>query len=355
MPDVMNVLGYEDMTPLVRKFEYEEQQQFLAPNVPLNDSLEGDIATWHVEKPDIEINDYFVSRSGAAEPVRQADWFQKTFAIPYRFKSKTFNGGELGQLTTPGTLNTKADPNLFIDREMRSLNWKMGPYLDEYLIGQALQGTLSIKLGNATKSVTRTVDYEIPTGNKFTNNTSWGGSPTTAKPIEDFNTATDILGEYGVMPMLALMSNVTAQKLVATTQIQNYVTPSLSAGTNSMTAGMQYMRMGTLPPIMDIQPVIIRSRYASAGQTDGFKNKVIADNKVVFIPAWPAAPGDWIESQGARIWIPNDMQNALVPVDGGVAAWRRTTDSPTGLTCFLKIARFPVIRKPWVIAVLTIS
>lgn len=355
MADVMNVLGYEDMTPLVRKFNYEEMVLQLSPNVPLNDSLEGDIAVWHVEKPDIEINDYFVSRSGAAEPVRQSDWFQKTFAIPYRFKSKTFNGGEISQLTTPGTLNTKADPSLFIDREVKNLNWKMGPYLDEYLVGQALQGSLTIKLGNATKSVSRSVDYEVPTGNKITCQVSWGSNPTTAKPIEDFNNAIDILGGYGVVPMLALMTNVTAQKLVATTAIQNYVTPSLSGGTNSMTAGMQYMRMGTLPPIMDVQPVIIRSRYAAAGQVDRFENKVISDNKVIFIPAWPAAAGDWIEMQGARIWIPNDMQNALIPQDGGVAAWRRTTDSPTGLTCFLKIARFPVIRMPWKIVIMSIS
>ena len=64
---------------------------------------------------------------------------------------------------------------------------------------------------------------------------------------------------------------------------------------------------------------------------------------------------DWIEFQGARIWIPNEMQNDLIPVQGGVASWKRTTDSPTGLTCFLKIARFPVIRMPWKIVILTIS
>lgn len=356
MPDLLGIFGYEDMTPLVRKFAYEEQMQFLAPNVPLNDTLQGDIATWHIEKADIDINDYFVSRSGMAEPVRQSDWFQKTFAIPYRFKSKTFDGGELSQLSQPGTLNVKAQPSDFIDRELRNLNWKMGPYLDEYLVGQALQGSLSIKLGNATKSVTRTVDFEIPPGNKnITNAISWGGSPTTATPVVDFDTVSDVLGEYGIVPRYALMSNVTAQKLTATTQIQNYITPALSAGVGNETVGMRRLRTGELPPIQGIQPVIIRSRYASAGQTDGFKNKVIGDNKVVFIPEWPAAAGDWIEFQGARVWIPNDMQNDLVPVQGGLASWRRTTDSPTGITCFVKIARFPVIRKPWVIAILSIS
>lgn len=282
MADMLTVLGYEDLTPLVRKFEYENMMGELAMHVPLNDTLEGDIATWDVEKPDIEINDYFVSRSGAAEPVRQADWFQKTFAIPYRFKTKTFNGGELSQLRAPGTL-TKADPSVIIDRELKSLNWKMGPYLDEYLVGQALQGSLSIKLGNAAKSVTRTVDYEIPTGNKFTNAISWGGSPTTATPIADFDTAVDILGEYGVVPMFALMSNVTARKLVSTTEIKDTWIRSAGVGGGATTAGMSFQMTSVMPPIQGVQPVIIRSRYASAGQTDGFKNKVIADNKVVFI------------------------------------------------------------------------
>lgn len=350
----MNILGYADMTPLVEKFAYEEYMQELAPNVPVNNDLQGDIAMWQVSKPNIEMNDYFVSRSGMAEPMRQSDWFQKMFAIPYRFKSLSFDGGDVSQLSQPGTVNTKADPEVFIAREVRNLNWLMGPYLDEYLVGQALLGSLTFKLGNATKSVSRPIDYEIPSGNKFTNAISWGGSPTTATPVADFDTAIDILGGYGVKPVTALMNNITAEKLTKTTEIQNYITAALSAGAASQTAGMRRLETEELPMIHGVKPKIVRSRYASAGQTEVMQNKVIADNKVIFITPWPAQPGDWIEFQAARLWFPNELQNGFVPAQG-MASWRRTTDNPPGLTCFLRIARFPVIRMPWKIVILTVS
>mgnify|MGYP001574334441 CR=1 FL=1 len=342
--DLLQLFGYEELTGMVQKFNYPELQ--LVPNLPTRE-IDGDIATWAVEKPDIEIYDTFGGRSMSAQPVRQGDYFEKTFTVPHRFASKTFDAGVLNQLEKFGTRDYDDNPQMnFIDGEIKKLDWRTGAYTDEYLVAQALQGSFTIKLGTSGNNLSKTIDFEIPAGNKFTGTVAWSTSAT-AKPLDDFQKAVDILGEYGVVPRYALMNAFTAASLGRTTEVQQFI--------RYYGAGKRFVEGGMVPPIWGIEPQIIRNRYASSGQTDGFKNKIIPDNKVLFIPDWPSVPGEWIEMQQCTFHVPNDLQNGWNKSVAGSATWARTTDSPTGLTVFHRVCRFPVIRKPWSVAIMTTS
>mgnify|MGYP001613732972 CR=1 FL=1 len=83
--------------------------------------------------------------------------------------------------------------------------------------------------------------------------------------------------------------------------------------------------------------------------------KMIADNKVLFVPEFPSAPNDWIEMQQGEFWVPNDNDTGVERSMGGVSTWARVTSNPTGMTVYHKVARFPVIRRPWSIVILTVG
>lgn len=339
MADLLGVLGHEELTGVVQQFVYPELQ--LANRVPGRD-IDGDVCRWTVEKPDPEVHPYFVGRSGQAMPLKMADYGEKTFGIPYRFTSKTLDGGVLAQLDAPGTRDYDAGQSV-VDSELRGMNWKVGPYTDEFLISQALQGSLTIKIGNAAVSSNLTLDFEIPAGNKISSAANWSAAGTNI--LSDVRAAKDTLAKYGLTAKYYILNDVTANYIHTNTTLQNYF--------KEYNVGRQLTETGNLPPLLGVQPMVVSTRYADVGVTDRFESKFIADNKVIFVPDFPAAPGDWIEWQRGTMYVPNDMQNGLDLVRGGVGSWSRTSDNPPGLTMYLRVLRFPVVRKPWAVVIMT--
>lgn len=341
MADFLNVLGHVELTGLVQRLQFPNL--VFAPKLPVR-VLNGDIARWTVEKPDIEIYNYFVGRSGGAQPLRTGDFYEKTFSIPYRFTSKTFDGGVLSQLNRPGTLDYDNAKSL-VAAEVAKMEQKVGAYTDEYLTVQALLGSLTIKLGNAAGSSNQAISFEIPAGNSFTANAPWSTVGTNI--TKDFETAKDILAEFGVVPAYYALDNQMATRIMRNTDVQNVV--------KEYRAGREILEMGGLPPIHGLKPLVVSHRYADIGQVDGFKKNFMAADTVLFLPEFPTAVGDWIEMQAADFYVPDSGQADLVQSTGGSATWSRTTDSPTGVTVYHKICRFPVVRQPWNICKMTTS
>lgn len=341
MADLLNVLGHRELTGTVNKLKFPELM--FAGKVPRR-TINGDVAEWTIRKPNVSVHNYFVGRSGTAMPVRVGDYAKRTFGIPYRFASVTFDAGVLNQLDVPGT-DVYDEGMTYVDSEVRDMTYRVREYTNEFLIAQAIQGSLTINFGDGATSNSLTVDYEIPAGNQLTATTAWTSA--TANILEDVRRAKNVVEKFGGMPARFCCNDYTANLIHTNTTLQNYF--------KEYGAGQQLIETGNLPPLLGLQPEVVSTRYADTNQTDSFEKKLIPDGKVIIHPNWPGGPGDWIEMQAARFLIPDTLQGGLVRSQDGAAMWSRTTDNPPGLTVFGRFCEFPVIRQPWLIAILTVT
>ena len=324
--DLSSVFSYEYMTRVIQKFKFPE---YWFVNMVPDEPIDGVVAEWDIDKQQIEIDTSFVDTTGSAEPLRSGDLGNRVQKMPITFKFMTLDPNKLYQLRELGSNRQKSSGRSYIMRNQKNMQWRLGAYLDEYLLSQALTGTLTITVNGVSTSI----DYEVPASHKPSAAAAW--STTTTNVLTDLtNWKRLIVKDTGMTPRYAVCNQTVMNYLIRNADVQAYI--------GSTGAGVQIAENGYLVRFFGLTWVVLDHHYASAGATEAFNTPFIADNKLFLLPDFDQ---DWIAMQRGTIIRPDNSLTDYIEQRGPVM-WSRSTDNPTGVTLYYKNARLPVIRNP---------
>jgi len=265
MPDMMSLLGYQQLTNTVQQFVFPE---FWFVNQVQDEPVDGAIASWDIEKPIIEIDYDFTTPSGEAQAVRSGDYGSRSSRMPCTFKFVACDPNKLAQLRAPGTTRRSVAGRDYITREQASLERRFGQYLEEYMISQALTGSLTIKVNG----VTTVIDYGVPSSHKPTAAVSWAQSGTNILPeLTEWKRL--IRKDTGKTPRWAICGQNVMNYLMTNDFVKNMM------GQTSM--GIQIAENGMISRFHGLNWVVVDHYYASPGATEQFDTPFLGADKLL--------------------------------------------------------------------------
>lgn len=320
------VLEYKALTATARKFDFPD---LVFVNMVPVEPIDGVVATWDIVKPQIELDTKMTNITGAAQPARPSDVAARSQQMPVTFKFLTLNAGVISQLRDIGSQARQRAGRATVTREQNQMTQRFGRYVEEYMISQALTGSLSLTVNG----VSLTIDYEIPSANKPTAGTSWGTTTTNIlDDIKDWKRR--IQKASGRTPRHVFCNQTVMNRLMRNDDVQTFL--------GSTQYGVQVAEHGYIAQFMGLTWHVIESHYAASGATEEFTTPYIADNYLIMTPDFDAS---WITLQRGTVQYPttdlSDFQESP-----GDTFWTRAQDSPTGITLFFKTARLPAVRVP---------
>lgn len=179
--------------------------------------------------------------------VKQAGMKTKSMRTAYWKEFIRLDEVDLLEVRNVGPKFMERAAELLIMRSVTRLEMRLFTRM-EWLIWQMFTGTLTLnELG-----VLRTIDYEIPAGNKITVSPLWS-VPTTATPISDLQNVAKLASDIGTEIDVIIMNYATAINLSQNTSVQalvkNYSTV-LQIGANNV--GPLIMTLAGIPGRIEI-------------------------------------------------------------------------------------------------------
>jgi len=329
MSDLFTNLQYANLTATVTKFRFPN---FWFVNQIPTEPVDGVIAMWDIEVPVIDIDTDFTTLNGEASPTRMGAYGTRTQKMPITFKFMTLDPGILMQLRAIGQIGNAARAKRgqeYIIREQMAMKRRFGAYLDEYMIAQALTGTLNITING----VPVTINYGVPASHSPT--FAFGSWANPATNITRDLTAWKRLvrKDTGLEPRWAICNQTVMNYVMANNSVANL----LQYG-----SGVGIAESGMVTKFHGLNWVVLDHHYAQPGAVDRFDTPFVADN---FLMILPDITSEWITFQKGTVIIPNMTKTDTVEVNGEVM-WARVSDSPTGVTLYYKYARLPAIKLP---------
>lgn len=330
-----DILRYEYLTGVIRDFEPEDLVWLNAGVLP-EENGRGDEATWDIKHIRRDI-DSFETNHGPANPRALQILGTAHIKMANTFKSKGLVGDLWMNLRDPGTLERQ---KLMEDQLARELeDWAMlMARQDNFMISQALQGTLSI----IVDGITIPIDYGIPTSNKFKYN---GGSGFTAfaDGLPWSNPAADIITDLKDMKLsISRHSGRTARRMWISSLVMTYLlnNDSVREFVGRSVIGAQMIKDGYISNIMGLDVQVSDETYTDA---DGNNVTPFLDEKTIVIH--PAPDKAWGSMMIGSVAVPTADRLKLAEVVGK-AAWSNVEVNPPQLTLYTKYVRLPKIALP---------
>jgi len=329
MSDLLTNLQYQNLTATVTKFRWP---QFWFVNQIPTEPVDGTIAQWDIEVPVIDMNTDFTTLNGEAQPTRMGAYGTRTQKMPITFKFITMDPGILMQLRAIGQIGNASRAQRgqeYVAREQMAIQRRFGSYLDEYLISQALTGTLNITVNGQAVSI----NYGLPSSHTPTYGNGAWSNPSTDLTKDLTAWKRLIRKDTGLEPRWAICNQTVMNMLLNNSNIKSYM---------QYGSGVEIASSGQIVKYHGLQWIVLDHHYAQANAVDRFDTPFIADNQLFIVP--DITP-EWITMQKGTVIIPNAAHNDTVEVNGPVM-WGVVTDNPTGLTLYYKYARLPAIKLP---------
>ena len=330
-------LQFQDLIGLVQKFRFTNL--WFTNQVP-REQIDGVVAAWDIEVPILDIDRDFVTPASASQAIGGGSVEGKRMDMATSFKHRALNANELAALRKPGSNARDSMGQAWLDMRARHMQQRYGAYLDEYLISQALTGTLTITVNGLTRSIS----YGVPGVNTF----NFAGTPwstvTTNISAHIAQMKERMVMSSGLQPRWLLGSSRTLEYIVRNDSTKAYFGHATPAGgilANGL-AGQMFDGLSIVP---------IDSVYSSAGETEEFTSSHIALNTVYVLPDF----GDgWISMQvGTDVYF-NPVSQGFVETHGPISWVDYAKDPPTYLV-YYRYTRLPAIKVPGAICRATVA
>lgn len=211
----------------------------------------------------------------------------------------------------------------------------------EWLIWQALQGTLTFN----ANGIIRSIDYEIPSGNKQNAATVWS-TIATATPLIDIQTMELVFAQYGATLDTIFMNKKQCMYLAQNASIQTLVRQS--------TVVTQIGEMQVANLAMQLAGVTGKIQVYDKGyiNSSGVFTRFIPDGKVIFVAKGPAQLGQLGRFQSTPSLYNGGIPGAtggefMIPID------RSNEEDNPFYALVSGIYGLPVLIKPMWIGVLS--
>lgn len=333
MPAMTTVLDFENLTGVVNKLPFPDQQ--LLSMIPKKDTA-SETVRWDITQPRTAIDTNFGDQRMAARPAQPLVYTTKAVDILTDFWFKTVNAGEIINYRKIGTDERDAGGRTFLDAEALELARRFGGYKTEYMIAQMLQGTLNFQVD----SVAKTLSYEVPASHIVNASASWSTVGTNI--INDVDDWQNILGAQGEEAEFAILNRTTFTSLMRNTDMINLI--------GSTNAAVQVAKEGRMFDVLGLKWLIVNGRYGSAS-AETYDTKLIPDDTVILLPRMTS---DWITLYEGLSVMPTANQSDFDEVPGAVS-WSRSQDSPVGVNVYYRYSRLPVMTVPEKILIADVS
>ena len=213
----------------------------------------------------------------------------------------------------------------------------------EYLIWQCLLGTLTF----SSNGVIRSIDYEIPGGNKFNAAVKWA-TIATANPIVDIQTMEAVFAQYGATLKTIYMNKKNVTRMAQNTAIQTLVRNSQAV--------LQIGEAQVANLAMQLAGVSGTIKVYDKGynNSSGTFTRFLPDEKVIFVAEGPARLGKLGRFQSTPSLYNGGIEGAtggefMVPID-------HSNDEDNPFYALVSgIYGLPVLVKPMWVGVLTVD
>jgi len=324
----LNLFVWKDLTRVVQRFVFPNF--WFVNNIPINDTVEGTVVQWDIEKPPIAVDTIFTTDSGTAHPLRMSDYGTQSYRMPVSFVYTVINSGDVVNLRRLGGNQRDDRGERIIMNHLRNMVRLYDQYLIEWFTSQVFDGTVTITVG-ITGGASKTIDFFLPASHNRTASASWATVGTNI--MSDIRTQkVRIAQDYGDEARLGVHNDSVSVYLMRNTDIGNLVQGS--------PLGSQMIQTGRLTNFFVLTWVEVNHRFASANQTEGFMNPFVPDDVVLFM----AQPDqNWMEIQRGTVSFPDPERAGSMGVfsfeeQRGPVVWSIPSHNPTGMQTFLKTA-----------------
>jgi len=313
------ILTTRVLTATAELFKFPE---FVLQNMVPSESIEGDLAEWDIVEPNTQIDSDFVARDAQSQPSTYTLVKHQTANLIHTFKHKVISPEHLENLRGIGQRQRNSEQH--IAREQQDLVRRHGALMDEWMLWQALAGTLTITVGGSEQSLS----YSIPVGNTPTASASWATVGTDI--LSDIRDWKDIVVTGSSRtPSFAMFNSSMTPYFINNTVLQNYLANS-AEGARVVSEGMVSKLMGITLHEWD-------GVYKNAA---GTVTKFIPDDKFVMLPTISA---DWMKMFRGTVAIPAGEGDFQMVQEG---FYTRVTPDPVALRMYYKVCRLPAITVP---------
>lgn len=312
------IFEYRDMTGFIQGLTFP---QYDLVNMIPKARTDAETFSWDIVYPHSEIDTNFVDQRGAARRADHTTREKKTASLFTDFWFKTLNAGEIANRRRLGSNERDDGGQQYLDAESKELADRFGAYKTQYMIAQALAGTLNFQVNGVAK----TFDYELPSSHSPTASTSW--ATTTTNIISDLTTWRRVVStDSGKEVKFALCNQKTMDYVLRNDDVMNSVGQTGYA--------VQAMQSRIYQGLLGLTWIVIDDRYGNSGATT-FNTQFILDDKLILMPPMTE---DWIQLYEGLGRYPNAGLTGFEEKFGPVS-WTRAQDSPVGVTLYFMYSR----------------
>ena len=317
--DYPEILTTRVLTATAELFKFPE---FVLQNMVPSESISGDLAEWDIVEPNTQIDSDFVARDAQSQPSTYTLVKHQTANLIHTFKHKVISPEHLENLRGVGQMQRKSEQHIAC--EQLDLVRRHGALMDEWMLWQALSGTLTVKVGGSEQALS----YSIPAANRPTAAVDWGTAGTDI--LSDIRDWKDIvITGSGRVPTMAFFNSGMTTSFINNTVLQNYLANSAE--------GSRVVSEGMVSRLMGIRLIEWDGVYKNAA---GTVTKFVPDDKFVMLPEVSA---DWIKMFRGTVAVPAG-EGSFEMVQTGF--YTDVTKDPVALRMYFKLCRLPAIPVP---------
>lgn len=329
----LDLLRRVPITRVINAFQVGDLP-FKASGILPEEDVQGDVAKWDIRGISRDVGTFEGKHSPAG--TRKLDVIGQQIATLARtFKSTLIQGSWLTGLRRVGSDDLQPLAEEQIARAALGLRQVIDRQ-DEFMIAQALQGTLAMTIDGIAHSI----DYKIPASHQLSVGAgipvAW--SDPSANVMRDINSIKDLVAkDSGYSVATAFCSSKVIEYLISNEATLGFF--------GSTPAGVQALTEGRIGRFMGINWVAVDQRYiASDGVT---ATRYLDEKKVVFVPT---PNTDWGSFGVGTDVVPEDGDAGMKEVRG-LYAYTRGKHNPASVELFAGKVRIPMLRTPSAVVV----
>lgn len=328
----LDLLKWELLTGMVREYKPDETQNpltaagILSPQDSFNGERIGHSLAWDLLKAQRDIDTFEGMRSPAgARPMARIG--NRSARLARTFKTVAIPGSVFIDTRSPGTFSRSIQPQERVASEQRLLAEVIARQ-DEYMISQALQGSLAMEIDG----LDHTVDYGIT---PVEVDDSWAASDTDI--IADVRAVKVAVSEAsGRVPVHAWCGPEVIEALIKNDHVRQYFA--------STPQGAAFIEQGKIGRFQGIEWHECHGTYTLE---NGTVTRFIPEDVVIFTPN---ADPEWGFMAVGTDMVPNDDRKGFSEVSG-IYSFAHADINPPSMALFVGKVRLPIIRVPGAIAV----
>lgn len=332
----VELLRQEELIGMINEFEVSGLELTASGILPERGGM-GDNKTWDIKVVQRDI-DSFEGKYSPAGTRKMTTIKQQTAALIKTFKSTRVPGQILMDLREPGTTTRQVVAQNRIAEELQELN-DLVARQDEFLIAQALQGSIDVTIDE----IAHTVDYLFPASHKP--QTIGGGGQNAL--VSWLDPGADIVADIrrwkkliqqdsGFKPTNVWCSDLTIEALIKNDFVANYF--------SSTPAGGEFLREGVMSRFMGLNWRPYENTFVDENDV---VTRYIPEDLIIITPDPNPVWGEfWVGSDV----IPTDDLRGMHEVHGKYSYSELSTNPPS-IALYLGKKRLPLIKRPNAIVV----